>query len=125
MFGQKTAGTVVGYKNHLGQISTSNSRSFNHALVRFTTQDTVIEFTTVEDVVYPVGKKFPVFYFKKNPEKYILANFAGLAMSPKMIIPWVILIFWFGFYLSFNTRPQKKKSHIDLRLLKKQLEKKK
>ncbi len=89
----------------MGTYTKHDAAAALYSVIYFKTdQGRYIEFIGPQHLIYPIGKEFTIFYDRKKPEKFLMFNFAGLVLSPKMIIPGVILIIWLAFYLSFITR---------------------
>lgn len=93
-FGSKTTGIVVEQKHAL------NNTKNTYSIIHFVADGRTIDFIGPEDVEYPVGKEVTIYFNPRNPQKFIMFNFAGLVLNNKMIIPGVLLIMWFAFYLA-------------------------
>ncbi len=101
LFGIKTTGIVTKQEHDI-----TNSRT-KYSVIHFNADSCSIDFIGPEDVVYPVGKEVTIYYNRKNPQKFIMFNFAGLVLNNKMIVPGVFLLMWFAFYLTIrNTQPK-------------------
>lgn len=101
IFGEKTKGVVTEQKR-----ASKNAETI-YSIIHFEAEGRYIDFIGPEDVKYPVGKEVTIFYNKKNPRKFIMFNVAGLVLNNKMILPGVLLIMWFAFYLAMReTQPK-------------------
>jgi hypothetical protein len=109
VFGKKTKGVVL-YHTTTNQHPQNmdpftNSR---YAIIGFTANKEQIKFKGPEDLMYPIGKEVTILYLPEKPKRFILLTFAGLILSNRMIIPGILLLCWFAFYLTtkqlFNQR---------------------
>jgi hypothetical protein len=112
LFGEKTKGVVVGVRHNLARGSSSYTASLETvSVIRFSVGENYYEFYGPGEVIYHEGKEITVFYNPKNPEKFLMFNFAGIFLSSKVIIPGVLFLVWVAFYLSINQSQQKKSTH--------------
>jgi len=51
---------------------------------------------------YKRDRKVTIFYAQDDPDKYCVATFSGFYLSNYTVLPVVLLVFWYAFYLSFN-----------------------
>jgi hypothetical protein len=102
LFGEKTKGTVVRYVNRNSRELYTTDLYTRFSVIRFETPNRYYEITGPEDVIYPLGKTITLYYDKGNPEKIVLFSFTGLFFSNKMIVPGVLLLMWFAFYITMR-----------------------
>ena len=110
ILGEKTTGIVV---QHI-KPSFYNLDKAEYSLIQFETPNGRVEFVSPEDLMYPIGRKVQIYYSKKNPEKFLMFNFAGLFLSKVFIVPGIFLIIWVAFYLAMKQTyvPPKEKSRF-------------
>ena len=111
IFGQKTNGIVVDY------IKTYQygHEVINYSVIQYKANNRYYEITGAEYKVYPLNTEITVVYKKSNPEKFLLLTFPGLFYTNKMIVPGVLLIVWFAFYLAMSqTYNETAKSKFEL-----------
>jgi hypothetical protein len=80
------------------------------SIIRYNVNGLEIEFLGPENIIYPIGKEFTVFYSKKNPKEYVLFSFSGLLMNNKMLLPFALFVLWISFYLTINKDYKKKRT---------------
>lgn len=107
LFGKHTKGIVISESKQRLEHIDLNEYNSKYCIIRFETDKEYIEFMGPEGINYPVGKKFLIFYSKKNPKHFLLFNFYGLFLTNKMIFPFVFFIMWIAFYLSFKENRKK------------------
>lgn len=105
LFGKRTTGIVI--KPNITDVLTL--KTDRHSIICFETPDRHIYIYGPEDVIYPVGKEIKIIYRENKPEDYVMLNAAGLLLTNKTVIPFVLLIFWVSFYVSY--RQTHKKQH--------------
>ncbi|MBN1117355.1 MAG: hypothetical protein JXA77_09140 [Bacteroidales bacterium] len=98
VFGNKTKGVVVQHIN----TDFYNQTKGEYSLIQFETPKGKVEFVGPEDLIYPIGKEVIVYYNKKNPEKFLMFNFAGLFLTKVFLLPGLFLLFWSAFYLTMK-----------------------
>jgi hypothetical protein len=102
VFGKYTHGVVLGQRIRRGNGVSMISMNSSYNIIGFEANGYYVKFLGAENVSYPVGKKVLICYRKRNPEDFLLVNFSGLFFSNKMIIPFVVFIFWIAFYLTIR-----------------------
>jgi hypothetical protein len=108
LFGNKAKGNVIKYRTVIGTYTTVESAANLYSVIHFETEKgEYVEFVGPENLIYPIGKDVIIFYDEDKPSKFLMFNFAGLVLTPKMVVPGVILILWLAFYLSIITSPRK------------------
>lgn len=122
IFGEKTKGVVMGVRKVIVKGGLDSPASLERtSIIRFTSGDKYYEFTGPGEIIYPAGKEITVFYNPRNPEKFLMFNFAGLFLSEKMIIPGVLLIIWAAFYFTVTGKPAHQQSKKRLQDYKRKL----
>lgn len=122
-FGKKTTGVAIEQvTEHTPHVENIFSGSV-FTLIQFSAGDSLYSFHAPENVKYEPGEKIPILYNANNPEQYIMYNFAGLVLSPKMYLPFILLLIWIAFYRTMKDTEQmnkrtpstKKKNYISNR----------
>jgi hypothetical protein len=111
VFGQKTTAVVLRHIAPHSSFAYNSESTSKYAVIGFQADNEYIEFKGPEDLKYPIGKKITVVYNSKKPSQFVMLNFAGIVLSNKMIIPGVLLLAWFAFYITIRQmkyKPQKK-----------------
>jgi hypothetical protein len=84
--GERTVGTVVGYKNYGYGL---NSSSFRAPIVRYSAKgDGVYDtlgFLPAARSIYPTGKEVWVLYLRNQPRNAVIADFPQLFMIPTVV----------------------------------------
>ena len=111
-FGKKTTGVAVLQVTEDTPLVENIFSGSTFTLVEFNVGDSSYSFHTPEDVKYEPGEKIPILYNTHNPEQYIMFNFAGLVLSPKMYLPAILLLIWIAFYRTVKDMEGKKKLNI-------------
>ena len=108
LFGTKTTGVVIKHIYPYSAYAANNESTYTYSIIRFEANNKKIEFSGPEDLKYPIGKEVKIIYNSKKPSQFVMFNFAGLFLSNKIIIPGVLLIIWFAFYLTIRQIQQLK-----------------
>ena len=59
---------------------------------------------------YKRGRSVTIFYDQEDPGENCVLTFTGFYLNYYAVIPIVLLIFWYAFYLSFNNYRKKMKT---------------
>lgn len=109
LFGSKAEGTVIAHQ----KVATGFSRLSGYdtyAVIEFKTDSVTVRMYGPENFEYKINDKLTVFYNKQNPKQCMVFNVAYLYTSSSAIIPYVILLIWIAFYLSFKEKSVVKKT---------------
>ncbi|GAB7087473.1 DUF3592 domain-containing protein [Marinifilum fragile] len=103
--GNKTEGIVIKTsKDNMGQLY-----SF-YSIIQYEVNAKTYHIKGLENVEYPLGKKFIILFDPDNPHKAILYNFKGIYFNRSTPVAIVLFVLWVAFYLSFSPKSDKRKS---------------
>ncbi|MCP4311056.1 MAG: DUF3592 domain-containing protein [Bacteroidetes bacterium] len=107
--GERTEGTVQGFSRHLDQNMFGEAELTWASEVRFRVGDSLLVTLGPVDYEMEIGKTIPVYYNRRDPSKNCLFNLSCLYYTSYTILPVILIIVWYAFYLSFNNYRREKK----------------
>ena len=111
--GVKTEGTVQDFLRHVDQNMFGESLMSNASEVNFLVGDSLYVTLGPTDHEMEKGKTIAVYYNRHDPSKNCLFNITCLYYTSYSILPLILLVVWYAFYLSYNNyqREKRGKSH--------------
>jgi len=106
--GVRTEGTVQDYVRHIDQNMFGESELSTASEVQFLVGDSLYVTRGPVDHEMEKGKTIAVYYNPRNPSKNCLFNFTCLYYTSYSILPLILLIVWYAFYLSYNNYQREK-----------------
>ena len=107
--GERTKGTVQSFLPHVDQNMFGESELSYASEIHFRVGDSIHVALGPVDHEMKTGKIIPVYYNPRDPSKNCLFNFTCLYLSSYTILPVILIIVWWAFYLSFNNYHRDKK----------------
>jgi hypothetical protein len=106
--GVRTEGTVLGYTLHKHIDMFGGTQLIWASEVRFQVGDSAHLTLGPIDLELKQGKTIPVYYKSGNPSKNCLFNFSCLYYTSYAILPLILMVVWYAFYLSYNNYQREK-----------------
>ena len=106
--GVRTEGTVLGYTRHKHIDMFGGTQLIWASEVRFQVGDSACVTLGPIDLELKQGHSIPVYYKPGNPTKNCLFNFSCLYYTSYSILPLILLVVWYAFYLSYNNYKREK-----------------
>ncbi|NOU60127.1 DUF3592 domain-containing protein [Marinifilum caeruleilacunae] len=103
--GEKAEGVVI----RISKDSISGIYSI-YSIIRYEVEGEHYRIKGLENVEYPIGKKFTILYHPDNPQDAILYNLKGVYFNRMTSVAIVLFVLWVAFYLSFTPKSEKRKS---------------
>lgn len=101
-FGERTMGTAMEYARFEKLNMYGEARLIEATEVHFRVGDSLIKTLGPVDYAIDPGTSIRVYYRAEDPSDNMLFSFACLYLSNYSILPLVLIIVWYAFYLSFN-----------------------
>ena len=103
--GNKTEGIVIKTsRDNMGQLYSI------YSIIQYEVKGKTYQLKGLENVEYPLGKKFTILFDADNPYNAILYNFKGIYFNRSTPIAIVMFVLWIAFYLSFSPKSDKRRS---------------
>jgi len=107
-FGERVNGTVEQFTMHRKADMFGEFQKYFASEVFFPVDDSLVMTLGPPDYVLKPGKTIPVYYDRKDPADNCLFNFTCLYFTAYSILPMILIIVWYAFYLSFNNYNRRK-----------------
>lgn len=101
-FGERTTGTAMEYTRFKKLNMYGEAQLIEATEVHFTVGDSLVKTRGPVDYAIEPGTSIRVYYNPNDPSDNLLFSFAAIYMSNYSILPLVLIIVWYAFYLSFN-----------------------
>ena len=101
-FGERTTGTAMEYTRHKKLNLYGEALLIEATEVHFMAGDSLVKTLGPVDYAIEPGTRVRVYYNPKDPSDNMLFSFACLYLSNYSILPLILIIVWYAFYLSFN-----------------------
>jgi hypothetical protein len=110
--GGRTTGTVTGYTMRIVETFGDEKDILSQSEILFTVDGTAYTTYGPDNFEYRQGRTVPIFYNRSNPSVNCVATFSGFYLNNYVVLPVILITFWYAFYLSFNSyRPRLKLRH--------------
>ena len=108
--GNRTTGTVTGYRYKLPEDRTDEQYPVEASVIEFEARGSVHTTYGPDNYEYKQGRSVTIFYDQADPGENCVVTFTGFYLNYYAVIPIVLLMFWYAFYLSFNNYRKKMKA---------------
>lgn len=106
--GVKTEGIVQDYLRHVDLDMFGEHQLTWASEINFLVGDSLYVTLGPIDHEMKKGKTIPVYYNPRDPSKNCLFNFTCLYYTNYSILPLILLVVWYAFYLSYNNYQREK-----------------
>jgi hypothetical protein len=100
--GDHTSGTVTGFGYRMVEDVAGERYPAEASEIEFTVNGKVHKTWGPVNYAYKVGRSVRVFYDQEDPAVNCVATFTGFYLNYYSVLPIVLLVVWYAFYLSFN-----------------------
>lgn len=111
--GERVEGTVTAFEAQSKINMIGETELFYASEVQFMAGDSLVHTLGPVDHEMKTGRVIPVYYLQADPSQNCLFNFTCLYLTSYSILPVILLIVWYAFYLTYNNyhRENRGKSH--------------
>ena len=107
--GERTKGTVKEYTNRIVKDIMGEKNLLQASEIEFEVDGAIHKTYGPKNFEYDTGRRVTIFYMQKEPPHNCVATFSGFYLSNYSILPIILIMVWYAFYLSFNNYRRKMK----------------
>ena len=107
--GERSSGTVTAFVYRMVEDVAGERYPAEASEIEFTVNGEVHKTYGPVNYEYKVGRTVRVFYDQEDPAINCVATFTGFYLNYYTVVPIVLLVVWYAFYLSFNNYRKKMK----------------
>ena len=100
--GERATGTVIRYAPRVVEDVWGKEKLWLASEITFKVDGVEYRAYGPQDLEYDTGRTMMVIYMPDDPSRNVVATFSGFYLSNYTVLPLILLIFWYAFYLSFN-----------------------
>jgi hypothetical protein len=106
--GMRTTGTVTAYAYRIPEDNAGEHYPVEASEIEFEVNGVIHKTYGPDNYEYKLGRSLSIFYDEEDPCKNCVVSFTGFYLNYYAVIPIVLLVFWYAFYLSFNNYRKQK-----------------
>lgn len=100
--GEKTRGTVGAYGYRMENDVHGERYPVEASEIEFEVEGLIHKTYGPTNYEYKTGRSVTIFYDREDPGDNCVATFTGFYLNNYAVLPIVLLMIWYAFYLSFN-----------------------
>lgn len=100
--GGRATGTVIKYSERVVENLVGEKYLESASVIEFSVDGVTYTTYGPVDHEYNQGRTLPVFYNRKDPTVNCVATFTGFYLNNYVVLPVILIMVWYAFYLSFN-----------------------
>ena len=108
IIGERTKGTVKAYSQWVVEDRMGDRYLIEASEIEFEADGVLQKTYGPKSYKYNTGRKVTIFYLRKDPGHNCVATFSGFYLNNYTVLPIILLMVWYAFYLSFNNYRKKK-----------------